>query len=330
MVVAQRHVLGIQYRCDPIICRAWKNQSFYPDSGTLVRTAEGVHMDAGERKFPPLVFLDTHDRLAGKTRVPGEGKHSNAAVARLAMEVLLELMALHPDWTVAVCCFYNDQVKNLLHSMAPESVQSRVTVDTVDGFQGKEYDAIVMGCGVWQQGGASGKANWEDFRRINVFLSRARMQVVSLASSSILMSSLYWCRALGASPWVHADVGPGSPGSPDLKSSLSCLRRGDNFIPCVSCCRGTDHALPPLCFSRSVLKKVQAKAPPQPQPQAQPQPQSHPKPQPQPQPEQATATATATTTATTTTQSAGKALQALCLLCNIIQEKQNDVNKRVR
>ena len=58
-----------------------------------------------------LVFLDTHDRLAGKTRVPGEGKHSNVAVARLAMEVLLELMALHPNWTVAVGCFYNDQVK---------------------------------------------------------------------------------------------------------------------------------------------------------------------------------------------------------------------------
>ena len=115
-----------------------------------------------------------------------------------------------------------------------------------------------MCCGVWQQGGASGQANWEDFRRINVFLSRARMQVVLLASSSILMSSLYWRRALGTSPWVRAEVGPGSPGSPDLKSSLSCLRRDDNFIPCVSCCRGTDHALPPWCFSRSVLKKMQA------------------------------------------------------------------------
>ena len=115
-----------------------------------------------------------------------------------------------------------------------------------------------MGCGVWQQGGASGQANWEDFRRINVFMSRARMQVVLLASSSILMSSLYWRRALGTSPWVRAEVGPGSPGSPDLKSSLSCLRRDDNFIPCVSCCRGTDHALPPWCFSRSVLKKMQA------------------------------------------------------------------------
>ena len=136
----------------------------------------------------------------------------------------------------------------------------------------------MMGCGVWQQGGASGQANWEDFRRINVFLSRARMQVVLLASSSILMSSLYWRRALGTSPWVRAEVGPGSPGSPDLKSSLSCLRRDDNFIPSVSCCRGTDHALPPWCFSRSVLKKMQAKAPPQPQAQAQaqPQPQSQP------------------------------------------------------
>ena len=197
VVFAQRHILGIQYRCDPMICRAWK--SFYPDSGALIRTAHGVHMDAGERKFPPLVFLDTHNRLAGKTRVPGEGKHSNVAVARLAMEVLLELSALHPDWTVAVCCFYNDQVQNLLRTIAPERVQCRVTVDTVDGFQGKEYDAIVMACGVWQQGGATSQANWEDFRRINVFLSRARMQVVLVASSSIL-SSLYWRRERGCAP----------------------------------------------------------------------------------------------------------------------------------
>ena len=58
----------------------------------------------------------------------------------------------------------------------------------------------MMGCGVWQQGGASGQANWEDFRRINVFLSRARMQVVLVASSSILMSSLYWRRERGCAP----------------------------------------------------------------------------------------------------------------------------------
>ena len=70
----------------------------------------------------------------------------------------------------------------------------------MDGFQGQEYDTIVMGCGVWQQGGASGQANWEDFRRINVFLSRARMQVVLVASSSILMSSLYWRRERGCAP----------------------------------------------------------------------------------------------------------------------------------
>ena len=68
----------------------------------------------------------------------------------------------------------------LRKTATPASVQSRVTVDTVDGFQGQEYDAIVMGCGVWQQGGASGQANWEDFRRINVCLCRARMQVVLL------------------------------------------------------------------------------------------------------------------------------------------------------
>ena len=127
----------------------------------------------------------------------------------------------------------------------------------MDGFQGQEYDTIVMGCGVWQQGGASGQANWEDFRRINVFLSRARMQVVLVASSSILMSSLYWRRERGCAP----KSAPALLGSPDLKSSLSCLLRDDNFIPCVSCCRATDRALPPWCFSRSVLKKVQAIGP---------------------------------------------------------------------
>ena len=233
-----------------------------------------------------LFGLDWHDRAEGHIRLVGEGKYSNMAVACLAKQAVSELRIAHPEWSLAMCCFYNDQVANILVSFAPEGVPSTVSVDTVDGYQGLEYDCIVLACGVWQHGSLSGQANWEDPRRINVLLSRARKQVVVLASSKIMVCSPWWRRVFCASPWVRADAGPGS--SVKLQDALNCLRRHDTFLACVHCCRGTDRALPSWCFSNKVLKKIQA------------------------------------------AQRDAKAFQNLCLcvLCNAVQEKHNDMSKR--
>ena len=73
--------------------------------------------------------------------------------------------------SIAVITPYKAQ-RGLIQSMMPKELQSKVEVNTVDGFQGREKDCVVFSC--VRDGRAKGIGFLADERRMNVAITRAR------------------------------------------------------------------------------------------------------------------------------------------------------------
>ncbi len=130
-----------------------------------------------------LVFIDTSkrkDRFERQRR--GSDSRENPLEAKVvagAVERLLE-MGVRPEW-IGVITPYDDQ-RDLISSMVGEKVEVR----TVDGYQGREKEVVIL---------SFVRSNWRmelgflnDLRRLNVSLTRARRKLIAVGDSSTLSS----------------------------------------------------------------------------------------------------------------------------------------------
>jgi hypothetical protein len=144
--------LNVQYRMHPEIC-AFPSSAFY---GGALKTAEGnaCHKEVGM----PYELLDVRGSVA---RV-GTG-YENVSEARAALDLATQLRdsGLH----TVLLAPYAAQVRRI------RAAQSGIDTYTVDAFQGKEADAIVLSIVRTPE---SGEGFWSDPRRLNVALTRAK------------------------------------------------------------------------------------------------------------------------------------------------------------
>ncbi len=140
---------------------------------------------------PRLLALDT-GRLpdCSERKVPGAG-YSNPLEAELAVRLVERFVGL-PDWgeqfTVGVIAPYREQVKRVnggvrrSDRLKPLLDTGRLTIGTVDSFQGKECDLVLFSA---TRSNADGKFGFTDDRqRLNVALSRARRSLLVLVDRS--------------------------------------------------------------------------------------------------------------------------------------------------
>lgn len=145
---------------------------------------EGATVDA-----PPVLFLDT----AGKGFDEGAPSESesrlNEGEAGLVVARARELLAagLAPA-ELAVITPYSAQAA-LLRERIPEL---EVEVDTVDAFQGREKDAILVSLTRSNSEGRLGFLN--DLRRMNVALTRARRHLFVVGDSATLGGHPFYAR----------------------------------------------------------------------------------------------------------------------------------------
>jgi superfamily I DNA and/or RNA helicase len=89
---------------------------------------------------------------------------------------------------VGVISPYKAQVQYLRHLLKRDTFfkpfRSRISVNTVDGFQGQERDIILISLVRANEAGEIGFLH--DLRRMNVALTRARMKVIILGDVSTL------------------------------------------------------------------------------------------------------------------------------------------------
>jgi len=162
--------LAVQHRMNRRIM-AFPSEALY---GGALR----AHPSVAERAVDaaPLEVVDTSGRGFEEETPEGSDSRQNEGEAELAAAEVEALLArgLAPG-DVAVISPYDAQVQRLRALLAPH-LERGLEVDTVDGFQGREKEAVVVSLVRANEAGEVGFL--ADVRRMNVAITRARKKLV--------------------------------------------------------------------------------------------------------------------------------------------------------
>lgn len=139
----------------------------------------------------PIDFIDTAGAGYDEEKEPeGESKRNprEAELLRRKVEALLDT-GLAPE-EIAVIAPYAAQVR-LLRERLP---LAGLEVDTVDGFQGREKEAVVIS--LVRSNNRQEIGFLSDQRRMNVALTRARRKLIIIGDSATLSSSEFFARMI--------------------------------------------------------------------------------------------------------------------------------------
>ena len=189
------HLLDTQYRMHADIM-AFPNARFY--GGKLQAHPSVAAAALGD--LPPLTFIDTAGRGWEEERSNPEADttgRSHASIcnpeeAQFTVDRVRELLAAHPQASVGVIAPYRAQVtllEELLHSDRV-AAKGRLSIQTVDGFQGQERDIMVIALTRSNVEGTVGFLS--EYRRMNVAMTRARMHLLVIGDSATLGNDSFY------------------------------------------------------------------------------------------------------------------------------------------
>jgi predicted DNA helicase len=180
------HRLDVQYRMHQAIM-SFSSQEFY--DGTLVahdavrghRLSDLSGVAATALTEAPAEFIDTAGAGYDEEKEPdGESRFNpqEAALVRRKVEALLAAGVAPID--IAVIAPYAAQVRHLREQLKVPGLE----IDSVDGFQGREKEAVVISL---VRSNAEGEIGFlGDIRRTNVALTRARRKLLVVGDSATL------------------------------------------------------------------------------------------------------------------------------------------------
>ena len=174
-------MLEIQYRMNERLAE-FPSKEFY---NGRVKTAEVVKnitlADLGIPEKTVLEFVDTK-KVPAKwdRRERGGASFFNPLEVRIVVDTVSKLLSMgaKPEW-IGVITPYDAQ-KELLRQELPEDVE----VNTVDGYQGREKEIIVIS--LVRSNTAKNIGFLTDLRRLNVALTRAKRKLILVGDSETL------------------------------------------------------------------------------------------------------------------------------------------------
>ena len=207
--------LTVQYRMNRAIMQ-FPADELYEGSLTahasvanhLLQDLPGVAPD--ELTGAPVTFIDTAGASYDEETEPDGDSRFNPLEAALVVKKLEALLAAGvPPAELAVIAPYAAQVRWLRQRIA----QSEVEVDSVDGFQGREKEAVIVSLVRSNRENEIGFL--EDIRRMNVALTRARRKLIVIGDSATIAVHPFYQRmvtyfeSIGAyhSVWEENDGG---------------------------------------------------------------------------------------------------------------------------
>lgn len=165
---------------------------------------------------PPFLFLDTAGKGFDEEREAKGESFLNPGEADLVLARVKELLAAGvPGRELAVIAPYRGQVSLLRERLeAAPGNATGIEVDTVDAFQGREKDVVLV---TLTRSNAEGQVGFlSELRRTNVAITRARRHLFVVGDSATLSNHAYYARlieraqALGgyrsAWEWASAEV----------------------------------------------------------------------------------------------------------------------------
>jgi superfamily I DNA and/or RNA helicase len=222
-------MLTTQYRMHEQIM-GFSSQKFY--GGQLVPHASVRHasLEAYDLRFAPdlpVEFIDTAGCAYQEVAIPESRSTANPEEAHLLLERLAQLLApydaaehdeqQHTPLSIGVIAPYRAQINYLKDAIEDSEVlnglllQRRLSVGTVDSFQGQERDIIAI---TLTRSNPQGEIGFlSDIRRMNVGMTRARRKLLLVGDSSTLCSHpffgelLAYMKGVGGYRTAH-EMGP--------------------------------------------------------------------------------------------------------------------------
>lgn len=155
------------------------------------RTLAEVLKDGASVDAPPVLFLDTAGKGFDESQPPGSESRQNEGEAALVVARARELLdAGLPEEDLAVITPYSAQAELIRDQLGRE----RVEVDTVDAFQGREKEAILISL---VRSNSEGNLGFlADLRRMNVALTRGKRHVFVVGDSATLGGHAWFSRLI--------------------------------------------------------------------------------------------------------------------------------------
>ena len=178
-----KSLLGVQYRMNEKIMR-FPDDKFYDNRIIAHQTVKNHtlkdilnvvnHMEPREILDPskPLALIDTDSRSPERTRA-GSPSRENPGEAKIVTELSNKLlrMGLEPR-DVGIITPYKDQSDLISSGLKKTGIE----INTVDGFQGREKEVIIIS---FVRSNNKGNVGFlKDLRRLNVSITRARRKLI--------------------------------------------------------------------------------------------------------------------------------------------------------
>ena len=185
-------MLTVQYRMHERIM-AWASAASYggrltaDPSVAAHRLCDLPHVASNDRTTSPCVLLDTAGLGFGELASPENRSKRNPGEARLVAHYVEDLLraGVRPG-EIGVITPYNAQATLLRDALRRRDRRGagELEIGTVDGFQGREKEVVVVSC---VRSNPSGEIGFlAESRRMNVAITRARRQIVVVGDSATL------------------------------------------------------------------------------------------------------------------------------------------------
>ncbi|KAL1253434.1 hypothetical protein QQF64_018127 [Cirrhinus molitorella] len=180
-------LLSVQYRMHPDIC-VFPSKYIY--NSALMDDCETAQQRCSNSwPFKPYRVFDVTDGVEKKER----DSFSNHKEVELVL-MLLKMLGEKQSVRVGVITPYNAQKQRIMEAMRGSGIdrkQLQVEVDTVDGFQGREMDCIIVSCvRASNENGSIGFLG--NRQRMNVTITRAKYSLFILGHLRTLREQSDW------------------------------------------------------------------------------------------------------------------------------------------
>jgi predicted DNA helicase len=179
------YMLKVQYRMNKIIMD-FPSKEFYNGNLIADKNVESITLSQILKSSPkskilddtPIVFIDTQGKFPEKQKKDSQSKYNpeEAKLVKWIVEELLKLGVSPKD--IGVITPYKDQ-EDLLKKLL-----KNIEVQTVDGFQGREKEIIIISLVRSNKEGDIGFL--EDLRRLNVALTRPKRKLIIVADANTI------------------------------------------------------------------------------------------------------------------------------------------------
>jgi predicted DNA helicase len=201
-------LLTVQYRMHSALMQ-FPSESMY--AGKLIAAPEASEnslQQLGIAEDPlrlgPLVFLDTAGKGYVEERSEDDPSTKNPGQAeRVALEVRRLLARGLAATGIGVITPYDAQVR-VLRDLLRDACEAGVEISSVDGFQGREKEAIIVDLVRSNDRGDLGFLR--DTRRMNVALTRAKRFLMVVGDSATLAADAYYRAFMDAADAQNATL----------------------------------------------------------------------------------------------------------------------------